>query len=66
MTGGLYFPAATVTFQNNGSGSSSYSNSYSIVVADKIILNTGTTLNVNNDYSSLVDGSPIKQAVIVE
>lgn len=67
MTGSLYFPAATVNFNGNGWGTSgSYANNYSIVVADKVILNSGTTLSVNNDYSSLVNGSPIKEAVLVE
>lgn len=59
LNGGLYFPDATITI-NGG-----YANVYSFVVADKIDMNGGT-VTINDNYSSLTNGSPIKRSAVVE
>jgi hypothetical protein len=61
MTGALYFPDATLTINSGG-----FANVYSILVADDIVINSGAALNINSNYSSLADGSPIKRSVIAE
>jgi len=50
-TGALYFPTTALTYVGNTS------NTYTILVANTISF-TGNT-NIGNNYSSLVDGSPI-------
>jgi Putative Flp pilus-assembly TadE/G-like len=60
LQGALYFPSATLTLGNISSGA----NGYTIVVGKT--LNLSGTLNLGSDYSSLPNGSPIKQAVLVE
>ena len=57
--GALYFPTTPVTFNGNSSA-----NGYSIVVADKLVINGNST--VGNNYSSLADGSPIKGTILAE
>jgi hypothetical protein len=59
MAGALYFPDAQITY--NGSGPDT---AYSIVVAKTVLFNGSAT--VNDDYSSLADGSPIKSATLAE
>ena len=54
MSGTLYFPTTPLTFSNGSSSSSPYS----IIVAKSVVFTGGTKLN--NDYSSLPGGSPIK------
>ena len=61
LTGAVYLPAATLILNSSG-----FANAYSIVVADEIIVNSSALLNLDRDYSSLSDGSPIKHSVIVE
>ncbi len=61
LTGALYFPDATITL-NSGN----WANLYSILVASNIVVNSGAKLNVNSDYSSLANGSPIQRAALVE
>jgi len=61
LTGALYFPAAQVTLSNGN-----WANTYSILVADTLTVMGGAKLDLNSDYSSLPEGSPIKQAVVVE
>jgi hypothetical protein len=61
LTGALYFPGAQVTLSNGN-----WANAYSILVADTVTVMGGAKLDLNSDYSSLLDGSPIKQAVVVE
>ena len=57
--GAIYFATTTVDFNGNSSA-----NGYSIVVADKLVLNGNAS--IGNNYSSLTDGSPIKGAVLAE
>jgi hypothetical protein len=52
-TGALYFPTTALNYVGNTS------NTYTILVADTISF-TGNT-NIGNNYSSLTDGTPIKQ-----
>jgi len=52
FTGALYFPTTSLSY-SGGSG-----NDYTIIVAKQLICTGGTRLN--NDYSSLPDGSPMK------
>lgn len=59
--GALYFPNAPLTI--NGAGGATAA--YTIVVARSLTLNGGT-LNLAANYSSLGNGSPIKNAVLVE
>ena len=54
LSGTLYFPTTPVTFSNGSSSSSPYS----IIVAKTVAFTGGTKLN--NDYSSLPGGNPIK------
>lgn len=58
--GALYFPTTSLTY----SGGSSTSAKYTIIVADTFTASGGITLN--DDYSSLADGSPIKGATLAE
>ena len=58
--GVLYFPTTSLTF----SGNSTTSGSYSILVADRLTLKGASQLNDN--YSQLADGSPIKGAALAE
>jgi hypothetical protein len=57
--GAIYFPTTLLTFNGNSSA-----NGYSIVVADKLVINGNAS--IGNNYSSLTDGSPIKGAVLAE
>ena len=57
--GALYFPTTQVTYVGNSS-----LNGYSIVVADKVLINGNST--VGNNYSSLTNGSPIKGTTLAE
>lgn len=55
LTGALYFPTTALSFSNGASAA------YTIIVADSISFTGGVTLN--NNYSSLPGGSPIKGSV---
>jgi hypothetical protein len=59
LNGAMYFPDASITL-NGG-----WANVYSFVIADKVIVNGGT-FNINSNYSSLSNGSPIKRTAVVE
>lgn len=59
LQGVLYFPGATLTLNNTGTGAA-----YTVVVGRT--LNLSGTLNFPSNYTSLPNGSPIKQAVLVE
>jgi Flp pilus assembly protein TadG len=58
--GVLYFPQSSLTF----TGNSVNKGSYTILVGDKITLSGASQLN--DDYSMLADGSPIKGAALAE
>lgn len=58
--GALYFPTTSLSY----SGGSSTAAKYTIIVADMLTISGGVTLN--DDYSSLADGSPIKAATLAE
>lgn len=60
LNGILYLPDAQLTF--NGA----FADSYSIVIAYDITINSGSTFNVENDYSSLTNGAPIQQVSLVQ
>jgi Flp pilus assembly protein TadG len=60
LQGSLYFPDAPLVFN----GSSGTNAAYTIIIAQSITFNGSVTLNDN--YSSLPGGSPIKTAVLVE
>jgi hypothetical protein len=55
LTGALYFPTTALAFSNGASAA------YTIIVADSVSFTGGVTLN--NNYSSLPGGSPIKGSV---
>jgi hypothetical protein len=59
FTGALYFPGAQLTY--NGSGPLT---AYTILVANTILFNGSS--NVDDDYSSLPNGSPIKTSILAE
>lgn len=61
LTGTVYAPAASLTLASNA-----FTNVYSILVASTIDIAANSTINLNADYSSLPNGSPIKTAVAVE
>jgi len=56
--GALYFPTTSLNYSSGADAA------YTILVADTVHMSSGSTLN--NDYSSLADGSPIKQAILVQ
>ena len=55
LTGTLYFPTTSISFSNGASAA------YTIIVADSVSFTGGVT--INNNYSSLPGGSPIKGSV---
>jgi hypothetical protein len=59
--GALYFPAATLTIDATGNNAA-----YTIAVAKSLQLGGTSALNFPSDFSSLPNGSPIKNAVLVE
>ena len=60
INGAIYLPHSPLLFSGNNS-----SGGYTILVADTITINGNST--INNNYSALQDGSPIKQnAVLAE
>jgi Flp pilus assembly protein TadG len=59
LQGVLYFPGTTLTLNNTGTGAA-----YTVIVGKT--LNLSGTLNFPSNYTSLPNGSPIKQAVLVE
>ena len=61
LTGAVYAPDANVSLSSN-----SFTDVYSIVVASTISMASNSTININADYSSLANGSPIKTAAAVE
>jgi putative Flp pilus-assembly TadE/G-like protein len=58
LTGALYFPGASVTFGAGGG------TDYVIIVAGNI--NFQGDINIGADYSTLIGGSPVKSAVLVQ
>ncbi len=61
LTGAIYAPAANLTL-NSGA----FANAYSIIVVSTMTVNSGAGVNIQSNYSSLPNGSPIKTAVTVE
>ena len=59
FNGAIYFATTQVTFSGN-----SALNGYSILVADKLVINGNST--VGNNYTSLTNGSPIKGTILAE
>ncbi len=57
--GAIYFATTQLTYNGNSSSSG-----YTILVADKLLINGNDTMG--NNYSSLADGSPIKGPVLAE
>lgn len=55
LTGTLYFPTTALSFSNGASAA------YTVIVADSVSFTGGVTLN--NNYSSLPGGSPLKGSV---
>ncbi len=60
--GALYFPTTSLTYN----GDSTPSSGYTIIVADTITLNGNVTMLINDNYSSLSNGSPIKSGALYE
>ncbi|MGA2409965.1 MAG: hypothetical protein ABSG46_06185, partial [Candidatus Binataceae bacterium] len=58
LAGALYFPTTQLNYSNGSSAA------YTILVADTLVFSGGATLN--NNYSSLSSGSPIKAARLTE
>jgi Flp pilus assembly protein TadG len=58
LTGALYFPTTQLNYSNGISAA------YTILVADTLVFTGGATMN--NNYSSLADGSPIKSSALAE
>ena len=58
LGGALYFPTTQLNYSNGVSGA------YTILVADTIIFTGGATMN--NNYTSLADGSPIRSSSLYE
>ena len=61
VTGAVYAPNANLTLNSN-----SFSDVYSLLVANTITINSNSAIRINSDYSSLPNGSPIKMAVAIE
>ena len=59
ITGALYFADAQLTYSGNNSQTA-----YDLIVAKTLVFNGNTT--VNDDYTTLTNGSPIKTAVLAE
>jgi Flp pilus assembly protein TadG len=59
--GALYFPTALLTYSGGSSTSA-----YTIIVADTVALSGGSSITLNNDVSSLANGSPIKSSALYE
>jgi hypothetical protein len=57
--GAFYFPGASLTIDRGGSGAA-----YMIFVANSLTL--ASPMSFPSNYSSLANGSPIKNAVLVE
>jgi hypothetical protein len=59
--GAFYFPTTKLNYTINASVAA-----YTALVADTININLVAAGSVNNDYSSLADGSPLKAATLAE
>jgi hypothetical protein len=59
--GTFYFPTTKLNYTINASVAA-----YTAIVADTININLAAVGAVNNDYSSLADGSPLKAATLAE
>ena len=59
--GTFYFPTTRLNYTINASLAA-----YTAIVADTININLAAVGAVNNDYSSLADGSPLKAATLAE
>jgi hypothetical protein len=59
--GTFYFPTTKLNYTINASVAA-----YTAIVADTININLAAVGAVNNDYSSLTDGSPLKAATLAE
>jgi hypothetical protein len=58
LSGALYFPTTALNYSNGVNGA------YTILVADTLIFTGGATMN--NNYTSLADGSPIQSSSLYE
>jgi Putative Flp pilus-assembly TadE/G-like len=61
LEGALYFPSANLTIGATGNNAA-----YTIAVAETLQLGGASALNFPSDFSSLSNGSPIKNAALVE
>jgi hypothetical protein len=59
LNGALYLPDAEITL-NGG-----FANVYSFVIANTVDINGGT-ISINDNYTSLTNGSPIKRSAVVQ
>jgi Flp pilus assembly protein TadG len=59
--GALYFPKALLNYSGGSTAAA-----YTIIVADKVNLSGGSAFSVNDNTSSLTDGSPIKSGALYE
>jgi hypothetical protein len=59
LQGTLYFPTTAMTY----SGGVTMPSAYTLIVAKTVSISGGVTLN--NDFSSLPDGSPIKGSAMI-
>lgn len=60
LNGALYFPTTQLNYSNGVNAA------YTILVADNLIFTGGATININNNYTSLADGSPIQSSSLYE
>lgn len=60
LNGALYFPTTQLNYSNGVNAA------YTILVADSLIFTGGATININNNYTSLADGSPIQSSSLYE
>jgi Flp pilus assembly protein TadG len=58
LSGALYFPTTTLNYSNGTNGT------YTLLVADTLVFTGGATMN--NNYTSLADGSPIQSSSLYE
>jgi hypothetical protein len=59
--GALYLPSATLDISSGGNLDAKYT----IIVVNSLILDSGSHFTINNDYSSLDAGSPVKGVAAV-
>jgi hypothetical protein len=59
--GVLYFPTTSVSYVGNSS-----SQGYTFLIADKITVTGNSSMTFGSNYSSLINGSPIRSTVLYE